>query len=83
MMKVYSMMSAIMPNVFIKRAMRKLMLMRFLSPSSQDVLESLPLSLTYSVFTDWSDCECSPSVLDSVSLSELKVMFSNAALACM
>jgi hypothetical protein len=83
MMKVYNRMSAIMPNVLNKRAMRKLMLMRFLSLSSQDVLESLLLSLTYSVFTDWSDCECSPSVFNSSSLSELKVMFSNAALACM
>jgi membrane protein CcdC involved in cytochrome C biogenesis len=51
-MRVYSKMSAIMPNVFNKRAMRKLMLMCFLSPSSQDLLESLSLSLIYSVFTE-------------------------------
>ena len=63
MIMVYSKMSAIMPNVFNKRAMRKLMLMCFLSPSSQDLLESLSLSLMYSVFTDWSDSECSSWLL--------------------
>ena len=66
-MRVYSKMPAIMPNVFNKRAMRKLMLMCFLSPSSQDLLESLSLSLMYSVFTDWSDSECSSFVFDSSS----------------
>ncbi len=83
MMRVYSKMSAIMPNVFNKRAMRKLMLMCFLSPDSQDLLESLSLSLMYSVFTDCSDSECSSLVLDSSSLSELKVMFISAAFAWM
>jgi hypothetical protein len=76
---VYSMIAA---SMFSRWAVRKLIYMCPLSPGSQQVLESLSLSPMYSVCSEWSDVECSPSVFESSSLSELNFMFSSAALAC-